>query len=199
MNTFRLEIKIGTFLPILVSFLTKEMINMKEIKQAMILLLVISIITISLISPVSAVELEYDMNIVAPPTQNTAMTPLNLSFGELVSGTEDNTISGSFELTNTGNLDCLVSARFISGEAFSFGMVGASTSTILYGNEFEMMNTDGGSYQSLTATSTNTDLVNNTVISDGVADSWNVKISIPTGQSPEIYTGTVELTFSEVP
>lgn len=167
-------------------------------KQIIMPLFALLILTFSLMSPVSAELLDYDMSIVPPPAQNTVITPLSLSFGELESGSQDNIISGSFELTNTGNVDCLVSAGFITYESFYYGMTSTTSSAVVWGSEFEMMNTDGGAYEALTADSASTSLWSNTVVSDSAPDLWDVRISIPVDQAPETYTGTVELTFSEI-
>lgn len=127
--------------------------------------------------------------------QNTALLSTNTTFGVILPGNTIN-IPDTFNLTNTGNVDATVEATFttFNGSVYGFN----STSGPIGGANFSLALT-GQTLVSLNniAAGTPTGSPNN-VIADAVTDIWKVRLDIPSGQIAALYTGAVELTFSDV-
>ena len=130
--------------------------------------------------------------------QSTTITATpDVTFGTLDPGTSDNTIPDSFQLTNVGNADATVNAKFTTFNATSsiYGLTNASLDAI-GGANFSMELTGVG-YTDLKNTDTDTLIASSNVAADAVADVWNVQLDIPAGTPAAIYTGTVQLTFAD--
>ena len=151
--------------------------------------------SVEFISFSSSTECVNDFTIDIISGQNTALLSTNTSFGIILPGSTIN-ISNTFNLTNIGNNDATVEATFTTFNGSVYGFNSASGS--IGGANFSMALTE----QTLVslnniAAGTATGSSNN-VVADAVTDIWKVRLDIPSGQATALYTGTVELTFSDV-
>ena len=131
--------------------------------------------------------------------QSTSITATaDVAFGSLNPGTDDNEIADSFSLTNVGNTDCTVSATFSTNVDAIYGLT--NTTYVIGGGNFSMNNTGGATptYVDLdNLVDTTSMTTNNDVEADAIADVWSVTLDIPSGQYAAVYSGTVELTFTD--
>ena len=140
-----------------------------------------------------------DFTVTITSSQNTALLTTNTGFTETLAGNTVE-IADSFNLTNSGNLDCAVTADFTTfntSDNVDNGLNG--TVSHIPATAFSLNNTEGTTPTwvalSVSASVPMTD--DNDVIADNAADTWSAKIIVPAGQYAELYTGTVELTFAD--
>lgn len=161
-------------------------------KKNLLSVLLILMVAGMLLIPVFGETLD-DLTVTVSSGQSTSITNVtSIGFGSLAPGAND-TVTDAFQLTNAGNEIGYVSAAFTTSVSTIYGMTNASTYVIGGGNV--SMN-GSGSLVALDNTATPKAMTGNDVAADAVADVWNVKINIPSGQTAAYYTGTIELTFS---
>ena len=135
-----------------------------------------------------------DFTVTINGAQNTALTSVDTSFENGNSGTDfgDNTITLSFYLVNSGSIDADISAKFTTNYETTYGLV-SGTSTIP-GSNFKLGN---ATLDTLLDTDTSVDLTDD-VPGEDTQRNYEVQLRVPAGQSALSYSGTVELTFSDV-
>lgn len=137
-----------------------------------------------------------DFTITISSGQNTAVTTnTSTAFSAALAGST-NEIADSFDLTNVGNVESTVNAKFTTYRTTTYGLNGSTS--VIPGTSFSMTEVVADSYISLAATDTGTAITGSNVAADAVADVWKVKLIVPSGQVAEAYSGTVELTFADV-
>lgn len=125
----------------------------------------------------------------------TVTTNTDTTFDAALAGST-NELSDSFDLTNVGNVVATVSAKFTTFRDTTYGLNGSAN--VIPGTAFSMTEVVSNTYVALAATNDGTAISGSNVAADAVADVWKVKLIVPSGQAAESYSGTVELTFSDV-
>ena len=136
--------------------------------------------------------------------QNTYISAFtNVNFGNVVAGSDfaDNELHPSLTLTNDGNNDATVNAKFTTqaaaGGPNDYGLVGDTdtseakvlidgTNFKLGANSYETALTDDGIAQDLGS--------NNNVPASGSVD-YDAQLNVPTGQKADVYSGEITLMF----
>ena len=126
--------------------------------------------------------------------QGTSIGTVSGDFGNVIRGSTDNEITPSFTLTNSGDWDAYVDAKFSTVEGTTYGMPSEGTSTTVIPGTAFSLGPDGGE---LALKAINTDTRIGTVTAGGTM-AYDAILAVPSGQSPEAYSGTVLLTFSNV-
>ena len=130
--------------------------------------------------------------------QDTSIGAVTGAFGDVLRGTSKE-ITDSFILTNSGDWDAYVDAKFSTVEGTTYGMPsnGTSSTTVIPGTAFSLDPDDAGEI-ALKATNADTRIgtvpkapAPNTMTCDAI-------LAVPASQSAEAYSGTVLLTFSNV-
>jgi hypothetical protein len=163
-------------------------------KDKLVVMMVFTLIVVNL--PLSQVmgAAPSDYTVTVLGSQNTALQTINTNFGNVQAGTT-NTISPSFNLTNVGNQPAQVDAKFttFNGTVYGFN----STSEPIGAANFSLKDTSTSNWIALSndgSDQTMTDIV----VADAVAHNWDAKLIVPAGQVADSYTGTIELTFSNI-
>jgi len=132
--------------------------------------------------------------------QNTALNTLDTALDEVLAGAVSTTAS-TFTLNNTGNVAANVSAQFTTNatgaNASTYGLVNGTN--VIPGTSFYLnATTESGAYIPLSASATGTLITveGNAVVADSELDYFDVQVTVPAAQVSAIYTGTVQLTFS---
>ena len=135
-----------------------------------------------------------DFTVTINGIQNTALTSVDTTFENGIPGTDfaENTITLSFYLVNSGSIDADVSAKFTSNYDSTYGLV-SGTSTI-GGSNFKLGNS---TLDTLLDTDTSVDLTD-AVPGQDTQRNYEVQLRVPAGQSALSYSGTIELTFSDI-
>ena len=135
-----------------------------------------------------------DFTVTINGMQNTALTSVDTSFENGSPGTDytDNVITFSFYLVNSGSIDADISAKFTSNYETTYGLV-SGTSTIP-GSNFKLGN---ATLDVLLDTDTSVDLTDD-VPGENTQRNYEVQLRVPAGQNALSYSGTIELTFSDV-
>ena len=135
-----------------------------------------------------------DFTVTINGAQNTALTSVDTSFENGNPGTDftDNTITLSFYLVNSGSIDADISAKFTTDYESTYGLV-SGTSTI-GGSNFKLGN---ATLDALLDNGNSVDLTDN-VPGEDTQRNYEVQLRVPAGQNALSYSGTVELTFSDV-
>ena len=156
-----------------------------------LLLLLILIFAGLLMLPALAVTLD-DLTVTVSSGQSTSITNTTaIGFGSLAPGT-NGTVTDAFQLTNAGNDVGYVSAAFTTNVDTIYGLT--NSTYVIGGGNVSM--SGSGSLVALDNGATPKAMTGNDVAADNIADVWNVKLNIPSGQTAAYYTGTIELTFS---
>lgn len=150
-------------------------------------ILILLVLITFLVYPVNAL---FDYNVTTLSSQNTALQEMNTSFGDMYAG---NTLilSPSFNLTNSGNAEAIVSATFTTEYDGIYGFT--NTSGVIGGANFSIQK-DGNAWDVLNNLITHTVLGN--VPADDIPYYWNTCLTVPAGQSTLHYMGIIQLTFS---
>ena len=136
-----------------------------------------------------------DFTITISSGQNTAVTTnTSTAFSAALAGST-NEIADSFDLTNVGNVESTVNAKFTTFRTTTYGLNGSTS--VIPGTAFSMSEVVADSYVALAATDTGTPITGSNVAADAAVDVWKVKLIVPSGQVAEAYTGTIELTFAD--
>ena len=136
-----------------------------------------------------------DFTVTVTGMQNTALTSVDTSFDNGTPGSDftDNTITLSFYLINSGSIDADVSAKFITNQGAIFGLINGGSNAI-GGSNFKLGNS---TLDALLDTDVSVDLTDD-IPGEDTQINYEVQLRVPAGQSAIPYSGTVELTFSEV-
>lgn len=127
--------------------------------------------------------------------QDTTIGAVNGAFGDILRGTSKE-ITDSFTLTNNGDGNASVDAKFSTYNATDvYGMVNATSGIAIPGTAFSLDPDDGGA-KALKATDEDTAI--GTVTSGGGIMTCDAILNVPSTQSAEAYSGTIQLTFSNV-
>ena len=156
---------------------------------------IVALMVAALAAPaVMADNVNYEANVISG--QNTAVTinPGGNNFGDVTPGSVDNENVDSLTLTNSGNADANVHAKFTTANATSvYGLVSAPNA--IPGNKFkigineaELALNDGDVADPGIA------LIGSEVPAND-AVNYDVILDVPAGQVSGLYTGTVQLTF----
>ena len=125
--------------------------------------------------------------------QDTSIGAVTGAFGDVLQGTSKE-ITDSFTLTNNGDWDADVDAKFSTKNATDvYGMVNATSGIAIPGTAFSL-DPDDTSAKALK--DTNADTLIGTVTKDGGTMTCDAILDVPAGQSAKAYSGTVLLTFS---
>ena len=125
--------------------------------------------------------------------QDTSISDVSGAFGAVEKGSTGNEIIGSFTLTNSGDWDADVDAKFLnhtSGDVY--GMTNATEALVILGTSFYLG--PSGSEAQLKATNVDTPI--GTVAKGGGTMTCDAILDVPDTQAADTYTGTVLLTFS---
>jgi len=135
-----------------------------------------------------------DFTVTINGMQNTALTSVDTSFENGNPGTDfaTNTITLSFYLVNSGSIDADISAKFTTNYDVTYGLV-SGTSTI-GGSNFKLGN---ATLDALLDNGNSVDLTDN-VPGEDTQRNYEVQLRVPAGQNALSYSGTIELTFSDV-
>ena len=127
--------------------------------------------------------------------QNTYIsTSHDVGFDIVVAGTDftENEISPSLTLTNDGNNDATVNAKFTSHTGADYGLTGPTD--VIDGTNFKLGK--NGFETALAKTDTDTPLpAECNVPKAGGSVDYDAQLNVPTGQTAEAYSGDVLLTF----
>ena len=125
--------------------------------------------------------------------QDTSISAVTGAFGDVLRGTSKE-ITDSFTLTNSGDWNASVDAKFLNHTAGNvYGMTNATETGVIPGTAFSL-DPDGSGAIALKATDTDTPIGN--VTKDGGTMTCDAILAVPGSQSAEAYSGTVLLTFS---
>ncbi|MFQ6054376.1 MAG: hypothetical protein ACE5J9_00740 [Methanosarcinales archaeon] len=122
--------------------------------------------------------------------QSTSVTASDGAFGEILQNTAK-TITDSVNLSNSGDWDANVEAKFTTNVSSIYGLVNGTN--IIGGGNFTLGPT--GSLVSLNNDGTDVQVATVNASEDKNLDA---KLTVPSGQTAAIYNGTVLLTFSNV-
>lgn len=122
--------------------------------------------------------------------QATSVTASDGAFGEILQNTAK-TIANSVNLSNSGDWDANVDAKFTTNVSSIYGLV--NDTNVIGGGNFSLGPT--GSLAFLNNGGTDVQVA--TVTADGT-ENLDAKLTVPSGQTAGIYSGTVVLTFSNV-
>ena len=135
--------------------------------------------------------------------QNTYISAFtNVDFGSVAAGSDfaDNELHPSLTLTNEGNNDATVNAKFTTqaaaGGQNDYGLNGSTdilTAKVLIDGTNFKLGVDGFE-TALTNTSVNTPLTGSNVPASSSVD-YDAQLRVPSNQKPDLYNGTVLLTF----
>ena len=153
---------------------------------------IVALMVAALVAPgVMAADVSYSASVV---TSDVIVTPLNTAFGDLLAGTSKE-ITNSLTLANSGGADADVDAKFTTPTGGpTYGL--DSGTNVIGGSNFKI-GTDGNE---VTLKDAGTDIAlgsNNQVPADGSA-SYDAILDVPSGQTPGVYSGIVQLTFTAV-
>ena len=123
--------------------------------------------------------------------QNTALQAIDTSFGNVIAG-NTSILSPSFNLTNSGNTNTIINAKFTTENNSIYGLT--NSSGVIGGGNFSLQKDSGtwDALDNLIGDTTMTDIV----LADNVVYNWNARLAIPAGQTEALYTGIIQLTFS---
>jgi len=122
--------------------------------------------------------------------QSTSIGAVTGSFGNILRGATAEK-SPSFTLTNSGDWDASVEAKFSNSSSGTYGMTNATEALVIPGTSFSLG--PDGSEMALKATDTYTTIG---TVTDGATLDCDAKLIVPDGQTADAYTGTVLLRFS---
>ena len=126
--------------------------------------------------------------------QDTTIGPVTGAFGDILRGTHKE-LTDSFTLTNNGDGDASVDAKFSTSNATVHGMVNATSGIAIPGTAFSLDPDDTGAK---TLKATDVDTAIGTVTRGGGTMTCDAILNVPGTQSAKAYSGTIQLTFSNV-
>lgn len=133
-----------------------------------------------------------DFTVTINGNQNTVLNSVDSIFDNALAGSDftENEIPLSFSLTNSGSLDAIVTAEFITDYSGTYGLI--SGTTIIDGTNFKIGNV---TFDAMTSTGNPVTLTNG-VPKENTQINYGVQVKIPTAQDALTYAGVIELTFS---
>lgn len=170
--------------------------NKKTVGLSVFMILIM--IGIAILPAMASTATPDDFTVTITSSQNTALLTTDTGFTETLAGNTVE-IADSFNLTNSGNVDCTVTATFTTFNTSLNTDNGLNGSTsYIPATSFSLNNTEGAApkWVSLSIIAGVSMTTDNDVIADNAPDTWSAKIIVPAGQTAEVYTGTVELTFA---
>ena len=164
----------------------------KKIAVGLAAALAVAIFAAGAVSMVGAQgEVTEDLNFtvtVSTPPLDVSINIHETDFGDMSAGDEKEIIS--FDVTNTGNVDAEMEAKFLTKEGDIYGLTGGS---VISANNFRLKGValdpigDAKVVFSLPATEEGAPQANYLI---------RAKLFVPIGQPDAVYNGTVELIFS---
>jgi hypothetical protein len=143
-----------------------------------------------------AVPAPFVVEVTIGPDVTVTLGTGGVDFGSLLIG-HDIMLSDSLVLTNTGDAIAKVEAKVIPDVAGVHGLVNVATDKVIPASNLELGTTDNK-----VALADNGDDVDlgepNYVPAEGGTKSYNARLTIPGGQSPDAYTGLIDITISAV-
>jgi hypothetical protein len=170
----------------------------KKIAVGLAATLVVAIFAAGAVSMVGAFEVPMPFVVVvtAGPDVTVTLGTGGVDFGSLLIG-HDIMLSDSLVLTNTGDADAKVEAKFIPAVEGVHGLVNVASDEVIPASNLELGTT--GNYVVLADNGDNVDLGEpNYVPAEGGTKNYNAKLTIPGGQSPDVYAGLIDITISAV-
>ena len=172
----------------------------KKIAVALAAALAIAIFAGGAVSMVGAVPVPAPFVVVvtaAGPDVTVTIGTSGVDFASLEKG-ETKTLLDSLVLTNTGDADAKVEATFTQNASGVYGLVTLPVmDKVIPAINLELGTT--GNEVALDDAGADKDLgVLNYVPAEGGTKSYNAKLTIPDGQSPDTYTGLIAITISTV-
>ena len=156
---------------------------------------IVALMVAALAAPVvMADNVNYQANVMSG--QNTAVTTNagGNDFGDVTPGSADNENVGSLTLTNSGNANANVNAKFTTSVVADYGLV--SGTDVIGGSNFQIgINGFELALNDVDVADPGIALTGSEVPADDAVD-YDAILDVPAGQASGLYTGTVQLTFS---
>ena len=123
--------------------------------------------------------------------QSTSINVVGEAFGDILTGNSEE-ITPSFDLTNIGDWDAKIEAKFTTGNVDK-GLVSGVND--LPASNFELKKVIGGTYTALLNNGDNVEITPQ-LDDDSVAYNYDAQLSVPAAQPAGVYSGTVVITWS---
>ncbi len=168
----------------------------KKIAVGLAAALVVAIFAAGAVSMVGAIEVPLPYAVVVlegVPEVTIAVGAGGVDFGSLQKG-ESSTLSNSLVLTNTGGATAKVEASFIPDVEGVYGLVNVPMNKVIPASNLELGTTDNEVALLDTGADKDLGVLNYVPASD--TRNYNAIQTIPAGQSPDVYTGLIDITIS---
>ncbi|MCK4735360.1 MAG: hypothetical protein KAT65_23105 [Methanophagales archaeon] len=127
--------------------------------------------------------------------QDTSVSVTSAAFGDILRGST-HTINPSFNLTNNGDWDASVDAKFLNASGGTYGMTNATEALVIPAASFSL-NVTGCAEGETAMLNTDNDAEICSELNYGAgAKDVAAKLVVPDNQAADTYTGTIRLTFS---
>ena len=126
--------------------------------------------------------------------QDTSVSVTNAAFGDILQGAIV-PIANSFTLTNNGDWDAIVDAKFLNSSSGTFGMTNATEALVIPAANFSLT-AEGCAKTAMNDNGDDATICS--VLDYGAANAKDVaaELVVPDTQAADTYTGTIRLTFS---
>jgi hypothetical protein len=164
-----------------------------KIALAAALALVVALAAPAVVGVVSPPPDTADYTVTVCTGIDVSISAVSGAFGDVLRGTSTE-ITDSFTLTNSGDWDAVVDAKFTTEKDGTYGMV--SDTAVIPGTAFSLDPDDTGP---IALKATNEDTQIGTIAQGGGTMTCDALLEVPSDQAPEAYSGTIQLTFSAAP
>lgn len=128
--------------------------------------------------------------------QNTVVTTSNGNFGSIMAGSEK-VIFNSVNLSNSGDIDATVSAKFSTHNTTVYGLLNVTSDKVIGGSNFNLRRNGTSPWTSLFNTDTYTGTIT-TVPAGGSIVAMDARLVTVAGGPTGTFSGTVVLLFANV-
>ncbi len=126
--------------------------------------------------------------------QSTSATINNNNFGTMLVNTEK-TITNSLTLTNSGDINATVDTKFTSFAGTTYGLT--NSTNVIGASNFSLKNSTDSTWYALN--NDGSDKLGITIVPVSPPRILDARLNVPLGTAAGAYTGTVLLTFGNVP